>query len=280
MRQLSRKAVLVVTAIAVAVMPVASQAPPAQKPSFEVVSIKPTKSGGMLTMPPMMMGSRLLATNVTLKDLLFFAYSPQSGTFLYEQIIGGPSWIDTDHFDIEAQAKGNSGPISPDKMRVTVQVLLEDRFQLKVHRETREMPVLDLVVGESGLKMKLSEDQTLPTGQTSTSYDSSGQNGEPLPHGSMRVSTSLSATIISGNSVPISRLVSALQGQLARMVFDKTDRKELFDFNLRFSSQGAPSLSPGPSLFTAIQEPGLKLESAKAPLEVVVINSAQKPSEN
>jgi uncharacterized protein (TIGR03435 family) len=279
MGHLSIKIALVVAVIATAVMPVASQAPP-PKPSFEVVSIKPTKSGGMLAMPPVMMGTRLLATNVTLKDLLFFAYSPPSGPFLYDQIIGGPIWTDSDHLDIEAQAKGVSNPISRDEMRVTVQDLLEDRFRLKVHRETREMPVLDLVVGESGLKMKLSGDQTPPTGQTSTLYDSSGQNSGPLPHGAMRVSTNLSATIITGNAVPISQLASALQGQSARMVFDKTDRKELFDFNLRFSSQGAPSLSPGPSLFAAIQELGLKLEASKAPLDVLVIDSVQKPSEN
>src|SRR5438876_8267840 len=145
MRHLIGKVVLVVAVIATAVALLAAQAP-AQKPSFEVVSIKPTKSGGMLAMPPMMMGSRLLATNVTLKDLLFFAYSPQSGTFLYEQIIGGPSWIDRDHFDVEAQVKGKIGPISRDKMQVMVQVLLEERFQMKVHRQTQELPVLDLVV--------------------------------------------------------------------------------------------------------------------------------------
>ena len=150
MRYLSSKAVLAVVAIAAAAMPVASQTPPAQKLSFEGLSIKPTKSSGMLAVPPVMIGRRFLATNVTLKDLLFFAYSPQSGSFLYDQIIGGPTWIDRDHFDVEAQVKGKIGPISRDKMQVMVQSLLEDRFQMKVHRQTQELPVLELVVGESG----------------------------------------------------------------------------------------------------------------------------------
>jgi uncharacterized protein (TIGR03435 family) len=151
------------------------------------------------------------------------------------------------------------------------------------------MSVLNIVVGDSGLKMKLSEDQTPPTGGTPTIYDSSAQNATPLPRGSMRVSTSLSATIITGNAVPISRLANVLQGQLGHMIFDKTALTELFDFKLRFSSQnqplpslradGTPPLA-GSSLLTAIQELGLKLESSKAPLEVLVIDSVQKPSEN
>ena len=294
MRHVIGKVVLLVLTISATVMSVASQTPPAQKPSFEGLSFKPTKADGMLAVPPVMMGSRFLATNVTLKDLLFFAYSPQSGSFLYEQIIGGPTWIDRDHFDVEAQVKGKIGPISRDKMQVMVQVLLEERFQMKVHRQTQELPVLDLVVSESGLKMKFSELQTPLTGQTLTTYDSSDSSAEiggPLPRGSMRVSISVSATIITGNAVPISRLASVLQAQSARMVFDKTDLKQLFDFNLRFSSQGAPSLSlgasappttgqPGPSLIAAIQELGLKLEAGTAPLEVLVIDSVQKPSEN
>ena len=272
-------------------MPVASQAPPTQKPSFEGLSIKPTKSGGMLAMPPAMMGSRFVATNVTLKDLLFFAYSPRGGSFLYDQIIGGPSWIDGDHFDVEAQVKRNSGPMSRDKMQVMAQALLEDRFQLKLHRETREMPVLDLLVGDSGLKMKLSENQTRSTGQALTTYDSSQQNGEPLPRGSMRVSTSLSATIITGNAVSISRLANVLQGQLGHMMLDKTALTGLFSFKLRFTSQGLPSLTlgadgsrpsgqSGSSLSNAIQELGLKLEAGTAPLEVIVIDNVQKSSEN
>jgi uncharacterized protein (TIGR03435 family) len=282
MRRLSRKVILVVAAVLTAVAPLAAQAP-AQKPSFEGLSIKPTTSGGMLSLPPVMMGSRFVATNVTLKDLVFFAYAPQSGAFLYDQIISGPNWIDGDHFDIQAQVKGNSGAIAREKMQAMARALLEDSFQLKLHRETQDLTVLNLVVFDSGVKMKLSEDQSPPIGQPSTTYDSSEQNGEQLSRGSMKVSTNLSGTAISGSAVTVSRLASALQGQLGRMVFDKTDLKGLFDFNLLFSRQDlTPSSAnqPGTSLLTAIQELGLKLEAAKAPLEVLVIDSAQKPSED
>jgi uncharacterized protein (TIGR03435 family) len=282
MRRLNRKVVLVVVAVLTAVVPLAAQVP-GKKPSFEGLSIKPTTSGGMLSLPPVMMGSRFVATNVTLKDLVFFAYAPQSGNFLYDQIVGGPDWIDGDHFDLEAQVKGNSGAIARDKMQAMARALLEDSFQLKLHRDTQNLTVLNLVVSDSGVKMKLSEDQTPPTGQSSTTYDSSGQNGEQLLRGSMKVSTNLSGTTITSRAVTVSRLASALQGQLGRMVFDKTDLKGLFDFNLRFSRQDlTPSLAnqPGTSLVTAIQELGLKLETAKAPLEVLVIDSVQKPSKN
>jgi uncharacterized protein (TIGR03435 family) len=283
MRHLLIKVVLVVAATAIAVM--AAQAP---KPSFEVASIKPTKFDGMLSMPPVMMDSRFVATNVTLKDLVFFAYSPQSRPFLYAQIVGGPSWIDEDHFGIEEQLKGNPGPIAHDKLQDVARTLLEDRFQLKVHQGTEELPVLDLVVSETGLKMKMSEDQTPLGGDTPTTYDSSGQDAQPLRRGSMRVSTNLSGTIITGNAVTISRLAAVLQGQSGRIVFDKTGLKGVFDFTLGFMNQGLGSPAndtprtnqSGTSLVAAIQELGLKLESAESPVEVLVIDSVHRPSEN
>jgi uncharacterized protein (TIGR03435 family) len=260
----------------------------AQKPSFEVASIKPTKFDGMLSVPPVMMGSRFVATNVTLKDLVFFAYSPQGRSFLYGQIVGGPSWIDEDHFDIEAQVKANAGPIAHDKMQDVVRALLEDRFRLKVHQETEELSVLDLVVSETGLKMRMSEDQTPPSGETSTTYDSSGQDGQPLRRGSMRVTTNLSGTVITGTAITISGLATVLQGQSGRIVFDKTGLKGLFDFTLRFINQGlaSPAIDTprinqsGTSLVAAIQELGLKLESSKGSVEVLVIDHVERPSEN
>jgi uncharacterized protein (TIGR03435 family) len=232
-----------------------------------------------------MMGSRFVATNMTLKDLVFFAYSPQSSSFLYEQIVGGPSWVDEDHFDIEAQLKGNARPISRDKMQDVVRALLEDRFQLKVHQGTEELPVLDLVVSETGLKMRMSEDQTPPSGETSTTYDSSGQDGQPLRRGSMRLGTNLSGTVITGNAITTSRLATALQGQSGRIVFDRTGLNGLFDFTLRFNNQGlaSPAIDAprtNTSLVAAIQELGLKLESSKGPVEVLVIDHVERPSEN
>ena len=116
----------------------------AQKPSFDVASIKPNASGqdGGSIGPR---GGAFFASNVTLESLMAYAYSPPGGAFLRAQIVGAPAWIDTDRYDIEAKAGGSERVPGAD-LRVMVQSLLEDRFQLKAHREMRELPVYNLVV--------------------------------------------------------------------------------------------------------------------------------------
>src|SRR5204862_7209131 len=98
--------------------------------------------------------------NTTLKFLLIFAYTPPSArTLRIRDIIAVPGWADSDHFDIEAKAESGITPI-PEQMRLMVQSLLADRFQLKAHWETREMATFNLVVAKGGVKFKLSEDQS------------------------------------------------------------------------------------------------------------------------
>ena len=174
-----------------------------------------------------------------------------------------------------------------------VQSLLEDRFHLKVHREMRDLPVYNLVIAKGGLKMKPSADQTAPDPrQRFIDFTSPAAEVAPLPRGAMRVAKGPGISVLTAKSIATSALVNnLLQGQSDRIVFDKTGLKELFDIDLRFSNEGDPPLSPGtdapppsdpsgPSLFTAIQELGLKLEPDKAPLEVIVIDSVSKPTEN
>jgi uncharacterized protein (TIGR03435 family) len=165
-----------------------------------------------------------------------------------------------------------------------LQTLLEDRFQLKAHRETRDLPVYDLVLVKSG--PKLSADQTPPDPrQGFISFVSSGDPLQPLPRGAMRIITGPSSTTLTGAAIPISKLISLMQGKSDRIIVDKTGFNGLFDFRIEFRQDlgseppdaGSPAL---PSLFTAVQDLGLKLESAKAPLDVLVIDSIQKPSED
>jgi hypothetical protein len=85
-------------------------------------------------------------------------YSPSG--LLDNQVIGGPSWMESDRFEVQAKADCSGGPILGRQLRLVVQSLLEDRFQLRAHMETRELPIYELVVGKDGLKMNLSEDQT------------------------------------------------------------------------------------------------------------------------
>ena len=250
------------------------------KISFDVVSVKANKSGSSGGTSVGQRGSTFSALNATLKMLIQAAYLPADEALLPDdRIIGGPLWVNSDRFDVLAKPNDEARSLSRAQRASMVQSLLEDRFQLKAHWETREVPVYNLVVTK-GLKMKLSGDQTPPTGPTATHYDSSD---EPLARGFMRVNVSPSVVILAGNAVPLSRLMPILENQAGRKVIDKTDLKGLFDFNVRFSppNAGVDTADPSlPSLFTAIQELGLKLEATKAQLEVLVIDSVQRPSDN
>jgi uncharacterized protein (TIGR03435 family) len=253
----------------------------AQKPGFEAASIKPNMSGqdGGSVGPR---GDRLVATNVTLKALLNFAYAPAAGVLMNAQIVNTPDWANTDHFDVQAKLDGDARSVPIQQMRLALQSLLEDRFQLKIHRENRILPVYDLVLIKAG--PALSADQTPPDPSRGfIQFSSSTEQLAPLPRGAMRIVTGVSGTKLSATAIPVSKLVSLLQGQSDRIVFDKTGFTALFDINLEFSQPAAISQqteSSSPSLFTAIQDIGMKLESAKAPLEVIVIDSVHKPSEN
>jgi uncharacterized protein (TIGR03435 family) len=285
----TRRSIVQLALMTTAVIPVLSQTPTANKPSFEVVSVKRNTSGngpGSLNTP----GGRLIATNVTLRPILKLAYRPADGQLLDDQIIGAPSWVDSDKFDIEAKSAGDARPTPRTQLQPLVQALLEDRFQLKVHREVRDLPVYSLVVAKAQPKIKLSEDQTSPP---PVPVPSSG----PIPRGGYISSVRQSGVVITGVAITISTLASLLEARVDRHIVDKTDLKGLFDFKLEFSRElTAPSLSTdaaipnnapaaedptNPTLFTAIQEQlGLKLEAAKAPVEVIVIESVRKPTEN
>ena len=149
------------------------------------------------------------------------------------------------------------------------------------HRETRDLPVYNLVLIKNG--PKLSADQTPPDPRQSfIQFASSKDQLTTLPRGAIRIITEASDTTLSGTAIPVSRVVGLLQGQSDRLVLDKTGFSGLFDIHLEFSPPVATPVAAesSVSLFTAIQEVGLKLESAKAPVEVLVIDSVRKPSEN
>lgn len=136
----------------------------AQRPVFDVASIKSNTSGqdGGSVGPR---GDRLVAANLPLRALLSYAYAPANGALLRTQIVGAPDWADTDRFDIQAkmegaELEGHARTLPVDQSKLMLQSLLEDRFQLKAHRETRDLPVYNLVLIKRG--PRLSADQTLP----------------------------------------------------------------------------------------------------------------------
>jgi uncharacterized protein (TIGR03435 family) len=152
------------------------------------------------------------------------------------------------------------------QMQARLRALLADRFQLKLHMETREQPVYKLVVAKGGAKV------------TASTYDGSiGGRGFGIKGGGKN-----GETVVSGKFMPVSNLASGLSDLLQRPVIDETGLKGNFDFSFTFTPDLGPGTeSDGPGLFTALQEQvGLRLESGKGPVEALVIDSVELPSEN
>jgi bla regulator protein BlaR1 len=232
---------------------------------FEVASIKPSDSKGPMNRIRVEMapGGRFTTSNVTVKLLIQQAYNVKAF-----QITGGPGWIDSERYDVVAKADGNVN--GPAQLRPLLQKLLADRLKLTIHRDTKELPVYALVVGKNGPKFKESE--------------ASG------PGPQIRMGRGL----IDGQGMGMDMLASQLSKPLGRTVLDKTGLKGQYDIKLEFtpddgSGRGpgdgpeaaAPPDTAGPSIFTALQEQlGLKLESSKGPVEIIVIDRVEKPTEN
>ena len=245
------------------------------RPAFEVSTIKPNHSDDHRMMIRPAPGGRFNASNVTLKLLMTVAYRIQD-----DQISGGPGWIDSDRFDIVAKAEGNA---TSDQVLLMLQTLLEDRFKLKLRRETKDLPMYALVVARNGPTLKAS-DGDCPAG---------AQPPKPpaVPCGAFMMSRNQ----LSGQKVPLGQLTAALSRILARQVVDKTGLTGRYDLKLEWTPDETqarlgpgdpgpgqpPPESSGPSIFTAIQEQlGLRLESQKGPVEMFVIDHAEKPDDN
>jgi uncharacterized protein (TIGR03435 family) len=226
-------------------------------PRFEVASIKPVPQASGVSLDfRVERGGRLTVTNLTLKVIILQAF----GVKQY-QIAGGPAWLDTDRFDIAAKAEGDPGR---QQMMAMPQALLADRFQLKVHRETKEGNVFVLVAAKGGPKLKPSTAaESYIRLYRNTPMD---QVGVDYTIGAQKASMSLFAERLG-------------EMQLGRPVLDRTGLPGEFDFKLNYAINDDPDT--GPSIFSAIQEQlGLKLDAAKGPIETLVIDHAEKPSAN
>jgi uncharacterized protein (TIGR03435 family) len=265
----------------------------AGKPQFEVASIRrceapagrgaPKSANGN---PPMVSPGRLniCATPWTLINLAYLAFAdgrrnPQS----YPKIDGDPAWIRSEFFQINAKAEDEHASLEMLQGPI-LQALLEDRFKLKVHRETREAPVYVLTVAKGGPKLKPFKD---------------GSCNPPDPSNPPEDPKSLCGIAIPGPKGPnmtwdvrrwsVGQLSAFMGFLLYRPVIDTTGITGNFDFHLEFAPDDAtPGLLPldldptgGTSIFTAVQEQlGLKLESGKGPREYLVVDHVERPSEN
>jgi bla regulator protein blaR1 len=250
---------------------------PAGSAAFEVASVKPNKSSDPRVMELDILPSGVFtARNVPLRQLILLAYDIR-GT----QLSGGPSWIGSDRFDIDAKADGGLKlGAAPPQLR---QLLLE-RFNLKVHKETREVPIYALVLARSDGRLGPAL-HPLPTDYCAevAARGRSGQPAPPPPPAQRRgcVMRGGSGTLTAG-SMPISTLAGRLVPLVNRVVEDRTGLRGVFDFDLEWTPDeiAATDLS-GPSIFTALQEQlGLKLESAKGPVDVLIIDSVERLTED
>jgi uncharacterized protein (TIGR03435 family) len=237
-----------------------SQTGPTNAPAIEVASVKPAKPGirGYSIQP---LPGRLHAANTSLKMLLGEAYS------VYDfQISGGPKWVDDDRYDVEVKAQNDTRPTKA-QLKAMLQKVLADRFSLEFHRDTKTLPVYALELAKGGPKFQPSKDA----------------EGDPYFRLFQRRQ-------ITAQRAPLAFLTETLSQLLGRPVLDKTGLQGIFDFKLewtpdatqvRSSDEPASDDDNIPSLSGAVQEQlGLKLLSQKGPVEILVIDRAEKPSEN
>jgi uncharacterized protein (TIGR03435 family) len=261
---------------------------PLVRSGFDVATIKPAANANGQSLLQATPG-RLRMTNLTLRRLILNAYGVQD-----YQLSGDPSWLASEHYDIQATAAGNTsvqqmeGPM--------LQVLLEERFKLTLHRETRQLPVYDLAVPKGGAKLQTSKEGSCTPYLEDSAPPPAAAPGQPnRNYCGLHLTVSGLNRALDGKGVTVAALAANLSrnytSDLGRTVIERTGLTGTFDVHLTWSidplaGPAAPdTASPpdlaGPSLFTALQDQlGLRLESAKGPVEVLVIDHIEKPSEN
>ena len=226
-------------------------------PTFDAVSIKPNRSGDVGGTSRVQPG-RYQGVNVTLMRLIRLAYRP------IQEFEGGPDWINTGHFDVDAKAEGTP---SPEQMLAMLRTMLADRFALQVRQETRERPVYALT--------RAGRDGTL--GAHLRPSDA------PCPGGPGTCGVRMGDDTLTSRGITMARLAQELSF-VGRTVVDRTGLTGAFEVNLQWtpdSPAGAATDGHLPSIFTAMHEQlGLKLEPARGPVDVLVIVRAEKPTEN
>jgi uncharacterized protein (TIGR03435 family) len=220
---------------------------------FEVATIKP----GDPTSPESGWSEgngELHIRNTPLRGLVLYAYNVKA-----YQLSGGPKWIDDEGYTIVAKLEnrtrtGMTRGGDP-RLRAAMQALLAERFQLAIHRDTRELPGYALVPAKGGFKLSPLDAEGIPAWGT-------GSGNARFNHSSM------------------AELASGLSNLVGRPVVDRTEIPGVYDVKLTWAPENQPDAT-GPSIFTALQEQtGLRLEARKVPVELIVIDKAEKPSEN
>ncbi len=265
-------------AILVALMAAAQTTTPPGVERFEVASIKPNNGASRTVYIAAPSPGTFRAENVWLRFLIQIAWDVRNF-----QVVGGPACTGSDRYDINAKADGHQ---NFNQMKPMLKALLEDRFALKLHAETRELPAYALVTTRN---VKLQETKE---GSCMAPHPNSPDAPGPLPVcGAM----SMSPHSAGGVGISMAQLAMTLSSAMQRTVLDETGLKGVFDIHMEWTADQTtpgffapglgPSAPPSPddsaSIFTVIREKlGLALEAKKAPVTVLVIDAAERPSAN
>jgi uncharacterized protein (TIGR03435 family) len=277
----------------------AAQSADRTRPQFEVASVKLNTSGDLRRGLGPAPGGRFSAINAPLRELIAFAYGvPNARANL--QIVGGPAWVDSERFNVEAVAPG--GTIPQGQAGPMLREVLVDRFKLQVHQESREVPVYHLVMDRAdnrlGSRLRPSTIDcaarraarargTPPPAQPGPAAEAPPR--PPADPATIRPTCGLRQAPgrLAGDAVPMSQLVEALAPMAGRIIVDRTGLGGYFDIDLEWSVDARaprPNDAPevvvdrdAPGLFTAVREQlGLRIENARGPVDVVVIDAIER----
>jgi uncharacterized protein (TIGR03435 family) len=239
--------------------------------AFDVASVKTNKTGSSRA-GSSRSGGRWTAVNMPAAGLFLLAYPSRT-----DELVGAPSWARSERFDVDARA---SFEPSPEQERMMLRALLADRFKFAAHFETRERPTYNLVIARADGRLgpqlrRIDLDCATYKPQTPAPGTSNPPATDAAPC-SFRMLAGLTVTMVSGGRT-LQSLADSISASAGRPVFDKTGLAGYFAFTLEHSD----SSTDGPSLFTALQEQlGLKLEPTRGPVEVLVIDHVERPTED
>ena len=286
-----KTAFLAAAAVAIALAAAAQTPAPSGKEVFEVASVKRNRDGGPVAGLRRFPGGRFEATNIQLETLIGFAYQLQPF-----ELVDGPPWLIDDRWNVVAKIDGDPPPMPPgelDAMMIATQALLADRFKLAVHRETREIPVYQLVRANRDDRLgKGMRPSTVDCLAIQRAADDAAKGGPPAPDPNTpdRLVCGLRVAVgrIQFGGRPLSRLTNVLTAITQRRVVDRTGLTGDWEFDITFTP---PTIPPGrelpppdpdaASLFTVLQEQlGLRLEAARLPMPVLVVDRVERPVED
>lgn len=256
-----------------------AQAPPPAELAFDVAAIKPAADTTAFSFSMVQPGGRYIGQNMSLRLLLKTAYGVHDS-----QIIGGPSWIDSEHWDINAKAEGYTDASKfRDVARLMVRPLLANRFKMVLHHELREIPVYALVVARKG---KFGPNFRRDDNCDPTSTDLiQPAPGSPEPAGPMACgSDGFRPAHLWARGMTLNYLLIALgRTSIDRVVVDRTGLEGKFDWEVQWipddlRADGGGQRPEGPSIFQAFDDQlGLKLEPSSGRVDVLVIDHAERP---